>query len=162
MEAQLCVCTAGCFCLSLLCLWRRGQRNGWVGDRGNGWGSPLCLSCACFLCLFPLPVPSLLHIVLWGCCLLKGTHLLHRSSFWFLISAAHLQELLWSEVSSRDYYPRCAPGWPCSSREVEPADPRWSLPAWPLLWFCDMWTLLIENNMLVNSFNDMIRTGSFY
>lgn len=130
------VCALQDVCLSLLCLCRRGAEMG-------EWGievmaeAPLCVGC-----LFPVPVPSLLHTVLWGWCLLKGRRLLHHNSSWFLISAADLQELLWSEVSSGDYYPRCALGQPCSGREVGPADPlwSWSLPAWPLPWFCDMWT----------------------
>lgn len=51
-EAQLCACTAGWFCLSLLCLWRRGAEE-WASRWQRWWLSLPSLSCACSLC----PVP---------------------------------------------------------------------------------------------------------
>lgn len=36
----------------------------------------------------------------------------------------------------------CALGWLCFSREAGPHDPLWSLPTWPVLWFCDTENLI--------------------
>lgn len=86
-EAQLCACTVGCFCLSLLCLWRRGQRMGeqGVGEMAEAPLCPVLVVCACAItaarCAVRM-VPA------------QRAHLLHHSTFWFFISAAHLLELL--------------------------------------------------------------------
>lgn len=46
------------------------------------------------------------------------------------------------EPSSHNPVP-CAPGWSCLSREVQPDEPLWFLPAWPILWFCEIYLLVV-------------------